>query len=476
MNEQDDVENPSGGQPGSGRQQRRLTRSRDDRYIGGVAAGLAEYFNIDPTLVRVAFAVSLAIGGVGVFAYLVLLALVPIGGDPDETVPPVTGRRRNVAIGGTVLFGVLLLIASGAGSSGTAWLFGFGPGVLFGILLWSAVAVGLIWAVGKAARPGRRGSQPVDEGSPEAPSRPSGFAASPSQVPPAAAAAAGRAETEVMEETTAETEVHAPAPADGDAASTAPSTFGRIMTWLAIAFTGFVLLSILAAISFGITAVFGAIPAALLVVGCGIGVVVLALNDRPQMALWTTAAAVAIAIPMGLVSIASLDIEGDWGEINERPSAAVQLPADGYQMAAGALKVDLRDYPFRKGETVPLRTDSGFGATSVIVPDDVCVVGEIEGRVGYIEMRGSESSGIDTGRTIDKPRTNAPVLKLDSDFRIGYFGVFDDSGWRGTGDDWPDDLESRDRPGAMARAAAACEPRGTDGKAGGKRNAGSRDG
>ena len=34
---------------------RRLYRSRDDRILGGVAAGVGEYFNIDPTLVRLAW-------------------------------------------------------------------------------------------------------------------------------------------------------------------------------------------------------------------------------------------------------------------------------------------------------------------------------------------------------------------------------------------------------------------------------------
>ena len=458
MNEYEDRNEPSDGQSDSAREPRRLTRSRDDRYIGGVAAGLANYFNIDPTLVRVAFAVSLAIGGVGVFAYLVLLALVPVEGDPDQPAPPVTGRRRSVAIGGTVLVGVLLLVASLSGSSGTSWLFGFGPGVLFGILLWVLVAAGLVWAVGKAARPG--------DGSPdEASSSETGpaaepttsFAPSPSQVPPSAAVIAGREEqtdTEVLKGQTAETEVLSDS--GTSSASTTPSTFGKVMTWLAIAFAGVVLLSILAVISFGVTALFGAIPAAVVVIGCGIGVVALALSDRPQLALWTTAAAVAVAVPMAVVSIASLGIEGDWGEINERPSSAFEIPADGYQMAGGALKVDLRDFPFRKGRTVELNTDSGFGATSVIVPDDVCVVGNIEGKVGYIDMRGSESSGIDPRRSLPQPPANVPVLELASEFRLGYFGVFDDSGWGGKGQDWPDDLENPERSEAVERANAAC--------------------
>ncbi len=459
MNEYEETNQPSGGQPGPGGKPRRLTRSRDDRFIGGVAAGLASYFSIDPTLVRVAFAVSLAIGGVGVLAYLVLLALVPIEGDPDQPAPPVTGNRRTVAIAGTALVGLLLLIASVSGSSGTSWLFGFGPGVLFGILLWVVVAAGLIWAVGKAGGPGRR-TDPLEAAEPPRSEAGPGFAPSPSQVPPTAAAVVGGGdppETGIIEDRTAETEVLDGQTGSGPPASKAPSTFGRVMTWLAIAFTGVVLLSILAVLSFGMTAVFGAIPAAVLVIGSGIGVVALALSDRPQLALWTAAAAAAIAIPMAVVSIASLEIEGDWGEINERPVAAIEIPEDGYQMAAGALKVDLRDFPFRKGRTVTLPSDSGFGATSVIVPDNVCVVGGIEGKVGHLDMRGSRSSGLDIGRDLPAPRADVPVLELESEFGIGYFGVFDDSGWRGVGSQWPEDLENKDSEAARERARAACE-------------------
>ncbi|MEZ4727847.1 MAG: PspC domain-containing protein [Caldilineaceae bacterium] len=41
---------------------KRLYRSRNDRMVAGVCGGLAHYFGIDPTLVRLAFAVLLLIG------------------------------------------------------------------------------------------------------------------------------------------------------------------------------------------------------------------------------------------------------------------------------------------------------------------------------------------------------------------------------------------------------------------------------
>jgi phage shock protein C len=65
---------------------RQLFRSRDNRMVGGVCAGLGEYFNIDPTLVRLAFVFFSLIGFAGamLIAYLVMLMVVPEA--PIETV------------------------------------------------------------------------------------------------------------------------------------------------------------------------------------------------------------------------------------------------------------------------------------------------------------------------------------------------------------------------------------------------------
>ena len=61
-----------------------LTRSSTDRKVGGVSAGLAQYFNVDPILFRVGFvAGTLATGGAGVIAYLGFLVFVP----SDDAVP-----------------------------------------------------------------------------------------------------------------------------------------------------------------------------------------------------------------------------------------------------------------------------------------------------------------------------------------------------------------------------------------------------
>ena len=58
---------------------KRLYRSRTSRMISGVCGGIAEYFNIDPTLVRlIAILLSFAGAGIGgLIAYFICVAVIP---------------------------------------------------------------------------------------------------------------------------------------------------------------------------------------------------------------------------------------------------------------------------------------------------------------------------------------------------------------------------------------------------------------
>ena len=57
---------------------RRLTRSRTDTILGGVAAGLAAYLNTDPALVRIAWAILVPLtGGAALLAYIVGWIVIP---------------------------------------------------------------------------------------------------------------------------------------------------------------------------------------------------------------------------------------------------------------------------------------------------------------------------------------------------------------------------------------------------------------
>jgi len=77
--------------PYPARQPKRLERSKSNRVLGGVCAGVANYLNMDPTLVRVLTVLLTLFTGVPVIVYLVLLFVVPEEGAPTTpaSYPPV---------------------------------------------------------------------------------------------------------------------------------------------------------------------------------------------------------------------------------------------------------------------------------------------------------------------------------------------------------------------------------------------------
>ncbi len=55
----------------------KLYRSMTDKRVAGVCGGLAKYFNVDPTLVRLAFVFLALAGGPGVLIYLIMWIVLP---------------------------------------------------------------------------------------------------------------------------------------------------------------------------------------------------------------------------------------------------------------------------------------------------------------------------------------------------------------------------------------------------------------
>ena len=61
---------------------KKIYRSKKDSIIGGVCGGIAEYFGIDPTLVRLLAILIVFIGGAGVIAYIIAWIIIPQ--NPEE--------------------------------------------------------------------------------------------------------------------------------------------------------------------------------------------------------------------------------------------------------------------------------------------------------------------------------------------------------------------------------------------------------
>jgi phage shock protein C len=123
-----------------------LRRSRRDRVFFGVCGGIAEYFTIDPVLVRLAFVIVTLAGGAGVLAYIVLAIVMP----ESEPVPtgsgegpfltegtpqtnPMAGRNASM-IGALILIGIGMLFLI----DNLRWFGWFRPG-----LFWPLILIGI---------------------------------------------------------------------------------------------------------------------------------------------------------------------------------------------------------------------------------------------------------------------------------------------------------------------------------------------
>jgi phage shock protein C len=98
---------------------RRLYRCRHDKMLAGVAGGVAEYFDLDPSLVRLLFVVSIFFGGIGLLLYIgmaIIVPLEPISADAGDHPVVATEPHRHAPHGDgpwTMVVG-LALIGMGA--------------------------------------------------------------------------------------------------------------------------------------------------------------------------------------------------------------------------------------------------------------------------------------------------------------------------------------------------------------------------
>jgi phage shock protein PspC (stress-responsive transcriptional regulator) len=134
---------------------KRLLRTRNDRIVAGVAGGLGRYFGIDPVIVRIAFAISILIGGLGVLAYVALALFVPTAPAADgelEAAPVERSRALAIAVG----IGALVIVLSWGVFDGPFWGwhgFFLGPGVLLVALAAGAIVIARRGGISTGVRP-----------------------------------------------------------------------------------------------------------------------------------------------------------------------------------------------------------------------------------------------------------------------------------------------------------------------------------
>jgi phage shock protein C len=123
---------------------RRLYRCRENRVIAGVASGVAEFFGLDPTLVRVLWFLSIFVGGVSLLLYIGLAIIVPLEPLPAGAATPTTegAEPHRHGPGGSgrwvTFFGIALILLGGL-----ALLNAFLPSIATARYLWPLFIIGL---------------------------------------------------------------------------------------------------------------------------------------------------------------------------------------------------------------------------------------------------------------------------------------------------------------------------------------------
>lgn len=396
---------------------KRLLRSRDNRMLAGVAGGIAVHLNIDPTLVRVGFVAATLFGGLGLVAYLVLAVVTP---NDDGTGSPVEGERPSIWL---VIAAVIAVLAFLPGPLlGPAHL---GGGWFWGGSLWLLLLVGGAAFLFMTLRDRRAG----------------GGSDGDSSASPGATAA-----TQTLD-------------SSGEPPRTRRDGWSRLLRALVIAVLVVVGLNVAAAVA-GFSAWATATGHGVIVGGAviAIGAVLVgaaAIGDARWR--WLIVPALILALPAGAVAAADVRFDGDVGEREYVPATAAAIPSDGYSLGVGQMTVDLRQLPWRRGQTVPVRTEMGLGQTVIAVPERVCVDPEATASAGEVVVRGSRSSGLDAEQVDAPTRGDAPRLVLDSEIEAGQILVTDGPPEVFTGDHGPRHDDQGDDAAERARAVEACE-------------------
>jgi phage shock protein PspC (stress-responsive transcriptional regulator) len=359
---------------------RRLVRVHEGRWLGGVAAGLGRYFDINPLVYRIAFAALALVGGTGVLLYLAAWLVIPGEEDDDSiAVEALRGRRDQpwLLVGvGLLSFGALFALSEARFWPGTGnlWL---AATLVGGALVW--------WHMSQ--RGDRSGAAPVEAELAEeadAPAAPDG----------------------------ATTRIQPPRPAKAPRPPARPSLFAPVLGALLAAAGLFGLLAVLDVYEVDVAA---ALAACVVIVGAAIafgaltqrrvgGLVVLGLL---LLAWFSVAATMPVSIDAGV------------GEKHEQPLSAASLERS-YELGVGELDLDLSGVALEAG-TTRVDTSVGIGKIVVTVPPDVALRVDAHAGVGSIDLLGARDDGIDADREIDVPGASpdAPVLDLEADIAVG---------------------------------------------------------
>src|SRR3954468_18473084 len=140
-------------------------------------------------------------------------------------------------------------------------------------------------------------------------------------------------------------------------------------------------------------------------------------------ARWLIVPALALVLPLGVVSAAGIDLHGGVGDRDYRPASMAQL-RDHYELGIGSLIVDLRDVDLPKDQTTNLSLDVGLGQAVLYVPSDACVSSNVQIGVGGSDVLDRDNDGVDVDYVDDAPApAGRPKITIDADVGMGAIEV-----------------------------------------------------
>ena len=345
---------------------RRLTRSRENRWLGGVSAGLGEYFDLNPLVYRIAFIALALAGGTGILLYIAAWLVIPDAGEEDSIAATAIKEHRErpwLVIGIALLaFGAILALSEARfwPNPGNLWLAAALAGAA---IVW--------WQV--STRSARRPAAAVPATSTAAAAQPAVPAQRRRSLLPVAAGLliGGLGIVGLLDAT------------------------GTIhVDWRVVLAA--------AAVGLGVLVAVGALTGQ--AVG---GVVVLGLGVLTALAL-----AFAVHVPL---------FSGIGNQVDH--PATVASVDSSYEHGIGDYRLDLQDVGFPVGST-HVKVTLGIGNLIVRVPNDVTVAVDGRASAGNVQLLGHEDNGTHVHEKVVETGTHpGRVLVLDARVGIGELKV-----------------------------------------------------
>lgn len=425
-----------------------------DRWIGGVAHGLARRWGLDPVVVRALFVASLLLGGIGLVAYALGWAFLPEEADGRIHAQQLVRGDFDVAIVGAFLMlatgfswlGPWRLLGSwGDGLTGAFWVL-----AIIGVVVWIATTRQQRTTPRPPASPGAAPGSPTwtDASSWSGPTPPAPAPASTGWSSTSSASAAGPATPAAQGPawSTPRTSTAPPAPPQpvpGWKAPQGPVVLGAgaVSVSLVVGLTALTVAGLMIAQRY--SAFDGPLllsALAVLVVLAGVATIVAGVRGRSAGSLGTLAVlALVVGAPAALWNGAGSPLDVRTAErlvLGDRTSAPNDrvVAGHGFVFGAGSWDIDLSDVPL-SSEQLVVPVSFGMGDATITLPAGAAWVADVRLGAGDIESHLSDGTttsvdGVGIRRTVESAAVRdgaTPTLRLDLRAGLGSVSLTEES-------------------------------------------------